>query len=197
VVLKNRDFIKLDGAVYVGFEKLPKTRYYNKLLIDGTLALVSYFLDKNQHYKSLQLLEKARQSFPKNRKIVSNEINLLESIFNLNYGAFVERDFILVETIANLLLHTYKSGFPGVRSVLEKLIDTIKILSENAIKEAESKNTFYLERFLLNLYGDLTKEQQIEEFSKIIMPELLKWLAEESDKDPKDDNKSESDNQED
>ena len=48
--LKNRDFTKLEGAIYAGFEKLPKTRYYNKLLLDGILSLVNYYLGKEPKY---------------------------------------------------------------------------------------------------------------------------------------------------
>ena len=178
--LKNRDFIKLEGAVNLGFVKFPKSQYYDKLLIDGTLALVSYYLDKNQHYKSLQLLEKVRQSFPNNRKIVRNEVQLLESIFNLYYTEFVERDFHLLEALVNLLLYIYDKSFPNDKAVLEKLKHTLVSLNDNAKEGVESKNTFYLEGFLLNLYGDLTKDEQVEEFTKIITPEIAKWLAERS-----------------
>lgn len=195
--LKNRDFTKLEGAVNAGFEKFAKSKYYDKLLIDGTLALVSYFLGKNQNYKSLQLLENARQTFPNNRKIVRNEVQLLESIFNLYYSDFVVRDLSLLDNISRLLLLRYHKGFPKEKLLLENLVNSLTILEDNAKEGVESKNTFYLEGFLLNLYGDLSKDQQIEEFTKIITPEILKWLTQKEESDTIDKEDNESDESED
>ena len=195
--LKNRDFTKLESAVNAGFDKFTKSKYYDRLLIDGTLALVSYFLGKNQHYKSLQLLEKARQIFPNNRKIVRNEVQLLESIFNLYYSDFVVRDLSLLDNISRLLLLRYHKGFPKEKLLLENLVNSLTSLEDNVKEGVESKNTFYLEGFLLNLYGDLSKDQQIEEFTKIITPEILKWIAENVENESEDEGESESYEQED
>ena len=191
--LKNRDFTKLEGAIYAGFEKLPKTRYYNKLLLDGILSLVNYYIDKKQHFYSLTLLEKARQSFPINRRIVKNEIRLLDSIFIKHNTEFVERDYKLLEAVVNLLLDTYQKGFPNDKAVLENLKHILNSQKDNSKIGVESKITFHLERFLLNLYGELSKDQQIEEFVNVITPEILKWIAEnlENDSDEVDDTKSE------
>lgn len=195
--LKNHDFTKLEGAINAGFEKFPRSKYYDKLLIDGTLALVSYFLDKNQNYKSLQLLEKARQTFPNNKIIVRNEVQLLESIFNLYYSNFVAHDLSLLDNVSKLLLFKYQKGFPKEKLLLENLVDRLTNLEDNVTEGIESKNTFYLEELFLNLYGDLTRDDQLEEFTKIITPEILKWLAQKEESDTTDKEDNESDESED
>ncbi len=168
---------KLESAIHAGFDKLPKSRHYNKLLLDGTFALVNHFLDNGQHYKSLQLLEKARQTFPNYRKIVRNEVQLLESIFNLHYSDFVHHDLSLLNSIYKLLLLKYHKGFPQEKLLLETLVDRLVSLKDTVNEGVESKNTFYIAELFLNLYGDLTRDEQIEEFTDILTPEILRWLA--------------------
>lgn len=186
--LESKDFEKLEDSLDEGFKKLPKTKYYQKILIDGTLSLVSYFLDKNQQYNSFQLLEKARQSFPTTRRIVRSEVQLLESIFNLYYSEFVSHDLSLLENISKLFLLNYQKGFPQVKLLLDDLVDRIANLKDNVKEGDESKHTFYLEELFLNLYGDLTKDEVVEEFTKIITPEIAKWLTERNnDEEEKED----------
>jgi len=127
------------------------------------------------------------KSFPSNRRIVKNEIQLLDSIFNLYNTEFVERDYKLLVAVVNLLLYTYQKGFPNDKAVLENLKHTLDSQKDNSKTGVESKITFHLERFLLNLYGELTKEEQVDEFVDLITPEILKWLAEMEDSEDDED----------
>ena len=107
------------------------------------------------------------------------------------------RDLSLLDNISRLLLLRYHKGFPKEKLLLENLVNSLTSLEDNVKEGVESKNTFYLEGFLLNLYGDLSKDQQIEEFTKIITPEILKWIAENVENESEDEGESESGEQED
>lgn len=195
--LESKDFEKLEDSLDEGFKKLPKTKYYQKILISGTILLANHYIDQVQLFDGLNRLETARQSFPRNRKIVKNEISLIESIFDLYYSEFVKRDIILFENIILILSHIYSKGFPQESKKLYNLIDRKNYLKDQVRDDIESGYTFRLEEFLLILYGNLTREEQQEEMADILTPEILKWIAQLDENDDKNESTDNNDDTED
>jgi len=168
----------LEPALELGFEKLPRTRHYIRLLKKGFLYTADTHLNSGDLFRSLSAFEYARNLTPYDPRLLKKEFKLLERIFDLYYPDFVNRDLQVYRGILRILLSKYLKRFPNVTKVLVSLDRRASKLLDHAPEAVEGKYTYRLDKMFCNMYNDLTPEEQAELFAEIIAPEILREIGE-------------------
>ena len=168
----------LEPALELGFEKLPRTRHYIRLLKKGFLYTADTHLNSGDLLKSLSAFEYARNLTLFDPKLLKKEFKLLERIFDKFYPDFVNRDLQVYRGILRILGSKYLKRFPNIANVLEALDKRVSGLLDQASDADEGKYTYRLDRIFCNMYNDLTPEEQAELFAEIIAPEILREIGE-------------------
>jgi len=170
----------LEPALELGFEKLPRTRHYIRLLKKGFLYTADTHLNSGDLLKSLSAFEYARNLTLFDPKLLKKEFKLLERIFDKFYPDFVNRDLQVYRGILRILGSKYLKRFPNIANVLEALDKRVSGLLDQASDADEGKYSYRLEKIFVQIYCDLNKEQR-EEIADAIapyLPDLLKKIEE-------------------
>ena len=173
----------LEAAVMSGYEKLPRTKYYIKLLKKGFLKLSEDYFGISDLFASLSYLEYARKLTPFDPRLLSKEIDHIKRIINRYTSDLIKKDLQLLQGVIRFLSTTYRKRFPNIIKDLESIDRLAKASLEKAKKVAEGKHTFRIEKFFCNLYDDLTPEEQANLFADIIAPEVLREIGEKLKKE--------------
>jgi len=176
----------LEPSLEIGFEKLPRTRHYVRILKKGFLFSAEFHLNSGDLFRCLKSFEYARNLTPYDLKLLKKEFKLLERIFDQYYPNFVNRDLQVYRGILRVLRSKYLKRFPNVSKVLESLDRRTSKLLEQASDAVEGKYTYRLDKIFCNMYNDLTPEEQAELFAEIIAPEILREIGEKLEKEKED-----------
>jgi len=184
--LKSDNIEYLEPALELGFEKLPRTRHYVRILKKGFLFSAEFHLSSGDLFRCLKSLEYARQLTPYDLKLLKKEFKLLERIFDKFYPDFVNRDLQIYRGLLKVIRSKYLKRFPNVTKVLVSLDWRASKLLDHASDAVEGKYTFQLDKIFCNMYNDLTPEEQADLFAEIIAPEILREIGEKLEKEKKD-----------
>lgn len=177
----------LEPALLVGYDQLPRTDYYNRLLNKGFLFLSNDYIDTTDLFSALIFLEYARKLTPYDTKVVKKEFTLLERIFDLYYPDFVKRDVQLFRGIIQVLESFYEKRFPNLVKIIQSITYRAGKLIDTFDDAVEGKYSYRIEKIFCNLYNDLTPEEQAELFAEIIAPEILREIGEKIEKEKNED----------
>ncbi len=170
----------LEPALELGYDKLPRTRHYIKLLKKGFLFTANHHLNSGDLFRSLSALEYARNLTPYDPKLLKKEFKLLERIFDQFYPDFVNRDLQVYRGILRVLQSRYLKRFPNIAKVLESLDRRASRLLDHASDAIEGKFSYRLEELFIRFYCDLNEEQREEIADSLApyLPDLLKKINE-------------------
>jgi len=168
----------LEPSLEIGFEKLPRTRYYIKLLKKGFLYTANHHLNSGDLFKSLSAFEYARNLTPYDLKLLKKEFKLLERIFDKFYPDFVNRDLQIFQGSLQILKYLYGTRFPNLIKPLSSLIDRAGKLVDTFPEAEEGKFSYRINKFFCNQFEDLDQEQRDELISDILSEFVIEHLEE-------------------
>jgi len=168
----------LEPALELGFEKLPRTRHYIRLLKKGFLYTANTHLNSGDLFRSLSAFEYARNLTPYDTRLLKKEFKLLERIFDKLYPDFVKRDAQIFIGSLQILEYLYGGRFPNLIKPLSSLIDRIGKLLDTLTDAKEGKFSHRINKIFCNQFEDLDQEQRDELISDILSEFVIEHLEE-------------------
>jgi len=176
--LKDKKFEFLEGSLDLGYEKLPHTLHFRKLLKNGYLAFGDYSRKQNDYVKAIHAYDRARQMAPHNWVLISRELSTFEEFIKRDGDKGVKRDFEILRVAATIIRYQYKSG--KYSRWISSVLNSIEIINDGYKDKAragvESQITFRIESLIERIYCDLTKDQREGIVNEIVpyLPDLLR-----------------------
>lgn len=184
--LTSKNFETLEASLQVGFEQLPRTRHFKRLLKEGFSLLAEYYEDVGNLFQALESFEFCRTLSPNSTEILSQEVSLINRIFYKYSEEFVFHDFQMFQSILHYFNHLYSPKYPNIVQPLLSIENECENKFINSDKSEESKHTYRINKFYCIIYENLTEEEQAEIFADIISEYLQEELGQEENVIPDD-----------
>ena len=178
--LEQSNFGKLSESLAFGYDLLPRSTHYRRILRDGYSSLGTHLLAQNGWVDAIQAFDRARQMAPRNWTLVSQLLDALQSFIDTMAGTAVKRDVGVLRGILSILGFLYHEGKYSKR-VRERLVELQIYLDEieDLVSDGvESPSSASVDQIFFNQFEDLTQEQRDELRAEILAEELVKMLIE-------------------
>ena len=160
--LLNKDFTKLSGFLELGFNRLNRSRHYKKLVLNGFTVLAEHYQTQGNLVLAFNALQKARELFPFNWDTIQKQIAALNQFVENIDGPISENDLKLLLYLCQDLEKFYskKKFSKKIASLLSPVYKKVIALYEKIKLDVESPISAGVEKMVMNLYSDLTKEER-------------------------------------
>jgi len=169
---------KLEIFLELGYERLPRTRHYIRLMKRGFLKVTDYYQDKGKYFKALFNIEYARHLTPFHAKILKQEFDLIGLLQQKIQDDAIQKDIKIFRGIIHCLLQEYQERYPNLTKPLQELDKNLLSAIDNVADRIESKVTYHLQKLFLNMYDEMTRERQLRIISEIIGDKLFEEIVE-------------------
>lgn len=178
--LEHSNFGKLAESLAFGFDLLPRSTHYRRILRDGYSSLGTHLLSQNDWVDAIRAFDRARQMAPRNWMLVSQLLDAIRSFIDAIAAKAVRRDVGVLRGILSILGFLYHEGKYSKR-LRERLVEFHIYLDEieDSLSDGvESPSSASADKIFANQFEDLTQEQRDELRAEILAEELIKMLIE-------------------
>lgn len=178
--LASSNFGKLAESLAFGFDLLPRSTHYRRILRDGYRSLGTHLLAQNDWVDAIRAFDRARQMAPRNWTLVSQLLDALQSFIDAMAAKAVRRDVGVLRGILSILGFLYHEGKYSKR-VHGRLVENqiyLEKIEESVSDGVESPSSASVDKIFFNQFDDFTQEQRDELRAEILADELIKMLIE-------------------